>query len=560
MARPERPLDPAAGPLALLAIELRKLRGKQTYSELSRKTHLAASTLNSAAGGARLPSWEVTRVFTDVCGGDLQKIRRLWEQASVAASQDVIPVAVPGEPPRPEPETVTSVAQFIELLTRLRAWAGNPSLAELNKRAGWFDLPPSTVSEMLRNKHRLPRLELVAAFVRACGLDDDQATGWEQAWAALRARQLLPGRSLPPEPADPPSPARQLRDGLKTARRNARDLLAWVSGAQLDLLRRSPHDRATYAGLGAAILASSVLAAVSLMFALHIGIRMALPAAVPVGLAWGAAIMGIDRFFVLGISRPFRSSEWYKTVPTVIPRLVLAILIGVVISTPMVMQMYAPEIAAEIVTIRQQQAKEFTTSQQNSALAHQIQQVEAQVTRAQNVQAAAERKWVCEVTGKTCAGATGVPGGGNLARLDLEQFQVAEATTNHLMAELNTLRGQEQQQEAAYNTASRQAPGLLSRLEALNQLAAHNTVVALSRLLVLLLLVFIDILPIIIRVVQVLGPPTAYERMLDLQKRADIRLASRYIRAEAAAQAQELPEPRGLPAPSASSRHSGSVE
>jgi exopolysaccharide biosynthesis polyprenyl glycosylphosphotransferase len=48
---------------------------------------------------------------------------------------------------------------------------------------------------MLRSQ-RLPRLELVSAFVHACGLDEAQAAAWERSWAELREQELV----LPPSP------------------------------------------------------------------------------------------------------------------------------------------------------------------------------------------------------------------------------------------------------------------------------------------------------------------------------------------------------------------------
>ena len=95
------------------------------------------------------------------------------------------------------------------MLNQLRTWAGTPSYTELNRRApGHNLLPPATISDVLR-KQRLPRLEFVLAFVRACGLDDEQAAAWEQAWAAVREHEITPdGEAAPEDPPASPRPAR----------------------------------------------------------------------------------------------------------------------------------------------------------------------------------------------------------------------------------------------------------------------------------------------------------------------------------------------------------------
>ena len=188
--RPERPLDTSAGPLPRLAGELRRLRTGHTYRELADATGLSVATLRAAAAGERVPSWRVTRAFAAACDGGESTVRELWERAWAAAGRPIPDDYPSAEPPVPGSGEVTSAAQLVSMMRRLRVWAGNPSLANLNDRvSGHNQLPPSTVSDMLR-RQRLPRLELMSDFVRACGLDDGQVTAWEQAWTELRKQEL----------------------------------------------------------------------------------------------------------------------------------------------------------------------------------------------------------------------------------------------------------------------------------------------------------------------------------------------------------------------------------
>lgn len=187
--RPERPLDTTAGPLPQLAGELRRLRGAQTYRELAASTGLSIATLRTAAAGECLPTWKVTRAFVAACDGDEGTLRELWEDACTATGRPV-PGNYAAEPPIPRPGEVISAAQLIDMMKRLRMWAGHLSLTQLNERSGGFALPPSTVSDTLRGQgQRLPSLRLVSAYVRACGLDDDQASAWEQAWQFIKDLQ-----------------------------------------------------------------------------------------------------------------------------------------------------------------------------------------------------------------------------------------------------------------------------------------------------------------------------------------------------------------------------------
>jgi hypothetical protein len=83
VARPERPLDPALGPLQGFAAELRGLReqaGNPKYLQMQRLSGRSRTALAEAAGGDHLPTWETTAGFVRACGGDPDKWRPKWEQ------------------------------------------------------------------------------------------------------------------------------------------------------------------------------------------------------------------------------------------------------------------------------------------------------------------------------------------------------------------------------------------------------------------------------------------------------------------------------------------------
>jgi len=87
MPRPERPLDPTAGPLQQFAHDLRELRrsaGGLTYERLARTTRFSASALSDAARGERLPSLDVTLAYVDACGGDREAWARRWQDVNAA--------------------------------------------------------------------------------------------------------------------------------------------------------------------------------------------------------------------------------------------------------------------------------------------------------------------------------------------------------------------------------------------------------------------------------------------------------------------------------------------
>ena len=97
----------------------------------------------------------------------------------------------------PQPRGVEDSAQFVAVMRQLRQWA-DVSYRELERRAGAVGdvLPRATLSGAL-SRRELPREELLAAFVRACG-GDEATVG---VWVGVRRRLAveLEQRSFAPE-------------------------------------------------------------------------------------------------------------------------------------------------------------------------------------------------------------------------------------------------------------------------------------------------------------------------------------------------------------------------
>ena len=83
--RPERPLDPGAGPVQGFAHELRSLRGEAgspSYRVMAERAGLSVAALSRAASGERLPSVTVVRAYARACGADPD----VWEKRLGAAA------------------------------------------------------------------------------------------------------------------------------------------------------------------------------------------------------------------------------------------------------------------------------------------------------------------------------------------------------------------------------------------------------------------------------------------------------------------------------------------
>ncbi|NGO42849.1 nSTAND1 domain-containing NTPase [Streptomyces ureilyticus] len=93
MGRPERTVDPAAGPVQRLAHELRELRkaaGCPSYRTMAQAAGFSATTLSQAAAGQRLPSLAVVLGYVRACGGEPGEWEPRWKAAEAEAAE--IPV------------------------------------------------------------------------------------------------------------------------------------------------------------------------------------------------------------------------------------------------------------------------------------------------------------------------------------------------------------------------------------------------------------------------------------------------------------------------------------
>jgi Domain of unknown function (DUF4407) len=145
------------------------------------------------------------------------------------------------------------------------------------------------------------------------------------------------------------------------------DIVLALSGRHEEVLALTPSERARFESLGWAILITSGVATVSMWFALSSAVGINGILALPVALAWGLVIMGIDRWLIVSMPAVGR-----RKFAIAAPRLALALLLGTLISTPLVLRIFQSEINAQIAKMQQQNYNTFLQQQQASDVAKQV--------------------------------------------------------------------------------------------------------------------------------------------------------------------------------------------
>ena len=266
---------------------------------------------------------------------------------------------------------------------------------------------------------------------------------------------------------------------------------------------------------------------------------------------------------------------------TAIPRILLALLLSLIISTPFVLYIFRYEIDSQLIVIQQERATQFQNLTAHSALSQEINRLQETVSQYQHIidsggsaalnpavdptiQAlqvqlneartkanSAYEKWQCQLYG----GPGCVAGIGPVAQADGAQYQLAQqqvvklqnevssreqqllSTSSHdaaqrlsqarqdlpgaqalLAQNQNRLAAEEQQ----FQLANRASTGLLTQLLALNQLSSQNATLNIARLLLFSLFVAIECLPIAVKLLQ---RPGNYEKILALSQQNELRMA-----------------------------------
>jgi hypothetical protein len=364
-------------------------------------------------------------------------------------------------------------------------------------------------------------------------------------------------------------------------------LLIWLSGAQPDILAQCKHDRAKYIGVGSAVLVTSSMAAVSMSFALRIALDAQLAVAIPFAVAWGLAIMSLDRWLVVSLVR--QSPLRYFMLA--LPRLLLGLLFGIIISTPLTLQIFHVEIANQIAldhtkdlaaynnssavqsltarvsadttvvgddnaVIKSGGIKSSTPASQYPALA----QAEDQLTKDQQQVTHYNQAAHCELYGgagcSTIVSGTVELGSGPAYNFDEQELamynkRVQQDTTQVAAAqqhfnEQNTTNQQNAVKAAraklAKDTANLNADtanldslkqsyvgslgkdtGILASLQALDELRGTNNTLMLADLLLFLFFTAIEWLPILVKALLNLGPENTYEKLLAKREEESLR-------------------------------------
>ena len=295
------------------------------------------------------------------------------------------------------------------------------------------------------------------------------------------------------------------------------NFLWWCAGAHQHLLKQFPSEHSKYSGLGGVIMATFVLAGLSAGYAVH-SIFNNWIWTILFGATWGLIIFNFDRFLVstmrkYGVSK--RRQLWMA-----VPRIALALLIGITIARPLELKIFEKEIDTKIVENNhkkmqlndsllqlENQALLLTTEGERNRLLSRKHSIEDTLHRLQQA-------YVREADG------TGGSMQRGIERLTLLKQDAYRKALEQYTPELQQLDVDIRKQDSLlasarvgledkrkqYEATTRANVGFLERNKALSDLAGEESSVFWTSLLLSLLIILIEVGPILSKLIMPVGP------------------------------------------------------
>lgn len=320
------------------------------------------------------------------------------------------------------------------------------------------------------------------------------------------------------------------------------DVLAVVDGA-----------RARFAAMGAILLATAGIAALSAGFAAHMAFGAPLALAAVIGVGWGLVILAVDRALMAGMSG---AQSLGRGLAVAAPRVVLALILGTVISTPVTLQIFHKETDSEIRAIQREAADTFRDELDRDArftvipdLERQVAETKARVVsgggtdpavkdkqaaydaamaKYQELQAAAQ----CELNGNCGTGKVGFGGAYDAAKAaEDRQLEVVVAAKRDLDAaaatsasqaavdlektakDLAERKGTRDRLQSEFDAENADNTGLLIRLEALERMGEGHSLLRVAHWLLWAMFTCIELLPVLAKLLMSKKVTAEYDRV-----------------------------------------------
>jgi len=318
---------------------------------------------------------------------------------------------------------------------------------------------------------------------------------------------------------------------IKTIVDNFRQFALACSGANKKILDREDcaGDKTKYAMIGMFIFLTAVFATLSAGYALYLGFK-SIWVSILIGALWGLFIFNLDRFVISTMRKKEIDSDLrllrkvllgFTEIVKASPRLLLAILISVVISTPLEMKYFEPEIRIQINNrLRDEKKQEANIPLRDQANDVKLWEDENKSLQDQIDEGIKRREQLRDQISDEAQArrGTGIYGHGKVTRLleqKLADYEIdlqaltdgANAKINKNLAAIDKVR---KENDASAATRDRQKEetkySFLNSFRAMSELAADNRSILWVQRFIAFLILFLECTPILMKLIAGHGP------------------------------------------------------
>jgi hypothetical protein len=295
------------------------------------------------------------------------------------------------------------------------------------------------------------------------------------------------------------------------------NFLWWCAGVHQKLLKQFPSEHVKYAGLGGVLLATFVLATLSSGYAIY-SIFGNWMWTIGFAIVWGFIIFNFDRFLV-STMRKYGVSKG-RQVTMALPRLALALLIGLTIARPLELKIFEKEINVKMVENmhkkiqRNDSLLQMENKSQIASAETERQRITTRRSLIEDTLGSLQNAYVQEADGTGGSGRRGIE---KLTKLKEDAYNTAVAGYAPELIQLNTdLKSQDsiiaasrsslEEKRKGYEGIALANMGFLERNKALSDLSDEESSVWWTSLLVSLLIILIEIGPVLSKLIIPTGP------------------------------------------------------
>lgn len=303
-------------------------------------------------------------------------------------------------------------------------------------------------------------------------------------------------------------------------------LLWFFAGVDTNYLKDSTSEYAKYSSLGAIVLFTAILAGVSAGFAFYTVFK-SFYISFFVFFFWGTFILTIDRFMVTSLKK---SNNWKKDVLPAIPRIIFAILLGLVMSNPLELKIFESEVSAQLEFDKLTYEKELDKKleleykkivdikKENDSIKEELNKKVSFVTKL-------EDEAIKEADGSGGSGRRGASTlyrikkkRGRMARLEYESFKdIQDLVLSNNNQRIEDLRNNIIKTRYINMMKISSANGILARNKALENLKKRDSIVSRVDLFIKILITFIEVAPVLTKL---LSPRGRYDIVLQDRDKA----------------------------------------